>query len=131
MGYDKWTCWFVGHIPLNRLVNGLWQMNMLICRTYLEQPCTWVETNITAVHFLCSNAEILLGFLMIFSLFTLVDPIFYFSCPTPVSHLPSSSYYFSMFFLKKYYFSMFVGDNAMLCKHSCTGRLVPFRFTCF
>jgi hypothetical protein len=88
---------------------------MLICRTYLEQPCTWLERNIAALHFLCSNAEILLGFLMIFSLFTLVDPIFYFLFPPPVRHLPSSSYYFSTF----------VGDNEMLCKHSCTGRLVP------
>ncbi|CAO1948214.1 unnamed protein product [Urochloa humidicola] len=39
-------------------------------RTYLEQPCTWVEANTTAVHFLRSNAEILLGFLLILSLFS-------------------------------------------------------------
>uniref|UniRef100_A0A0E0C589 Uncharacterized protein n=1 Tax=Oryza meridionalis TaxID=40149 RepID=A0A0E0C589_9ORYZ len=38
--------------------------------TYLEKPCTWVETNTTAVKFLSSNAEILLGFLLILSLFS-------------------------------------------------------------
>ncbi|XP_062216550.1 uncharacterized protein LOC133916746 isoform X1 [Phragmites australis] len=44
--------------------------NSSLYRTYLEQPCTWDETNMTAVNFLCSNAEILLGFLLILSLFS-------------------------------------------------------------
>jgi hypothetical protein len=61
-----------------------------------------------------TNAEIILGFLMIFFLFTLVDPIFYFSL-SRVRYLPSCSYYFFTF----------VGDNTMLCKHSYTGTLVP------
>uniref|UniRef100_A0A0D9V3E5 Uncharacterized protein n=1 Tax=Leersia perrieri TaxID=77586 RepID=A0A0D9V3E5_9ORYZ len=38
--------------------------------TYMEKPCTWVETNTTAANFLSSNAEILLGFLLILSLFS-------------------------------------------------------------
>jgi hypothetical protein len=51
-----------------------------------------------------TNAEIILGFLIIFCLFTLVDPIFYFSFSL-VRYLHSSSYYFFTF----------VGNNAMFC----------------
>ncbi|KAK3164884.1 hypothetical protein QOZ80_1AG0026070 [Eleusine coracana subsp. coracana] len=60
-------CWALEHVA--RFLRRHFT-NSSLYRTYLEQPCMWVETNITAVHFLCSNAEILLGFLLIFSLFT-------------------------------------------------------------
>ncbi|XVF20507.1 hypothetical protein REPUB_Repub12eG0006500 [Reevesia pubescens] len=39
-------------------------------RKYLEDPCVWVESNTTTLSILSSHAEIGLGFLLIFSLFS-------------------------------------------------------------
>ncbi|XP_008801981.2 transmembrane protein 33 homolog [Phoenix dactylifera] len=39
-------------------------------RKYLEEPCLWVEANITTLCILSSNTEISLGFLLIISLFS-------------------------------------------------------------
>ncbi|KAJ6792836.1 uncharacterized protein M6B38_140350 [Iris pallida] len=41
-----------------------------IYRKYLEEPCVWVEANTTTLSILSSNAEIVLGFLLIISLFS-------------------------------------------------------------
>ncbi|PUZ55637.1 hypothetical protein GQ55_5G228300 [Panicum hallii var. hallii] len=60
-------CWALEHVA--RFLRRHFTSSPLY-RTYLEQPCTWVEVNMTAVHFLRSNAEILLGFLLILSLFS-------------------------------------------------------------
>ncbi|XP_039814112.1 transmembrane protein 33 homolog isoform X2 [Panicum virgatum] len=60
-------CWALEHVA--RFLRRHFTSSSLY-RTYLEQPCTWVEANTTAVHFLRSNAEILLGFLLILSLFS-------------------------------------------------------------
>ncbi|MBA0821365.1 hypothetical protein Goarm_018228 [Gossypium armourianum] len=65
-------------------------------RKYLEDPCVWVESNTTTLSILSSHAEIGLGWLLIFSLFSSVADIF---------------------------FSLF-GGNATLYKLSCTGRSV-------
>ncbi|PKA63864.1 hypothetical protein AXF42_Ash004874 [Apostasia shenzhenica] len=40
----------------------------LFYRRYLEQACLWVEANTTTLSILSSNAEVALGFLLIFSL---------------------------------------------------------------
>ncbi|CAL4962431.1 unnamed protein product [Urochloa decumbens] len=58
-------CWALEHVA--RFLRRHFTSSSLY-RTYLEQPCTWVDANTTAVHFLRSNAEILLGFLLILSL---------------------------------------------------------------
>ncbi|KAL6614851.1 hypothetical protein ACP70R_037121 [Stipagrostis hirtigluma subsp. patula] len=60
-------CWALEHVA--RFLRRHFS-NSSLYRTYLEQLCTWVEMNTTAVNFLCSNAEILLGFLLILSLFS-------------------------------------------------------------
>uniref|UniRef100_A0A0E0JLM3 Uncharacterized protein n=1 Tax=Oryza punctata TaxID=4537 RepID=A0A0E0JLM3_ORYPU len=60
-------CWALEHVA--RFLRRHFT-NSSLYRTYLEKPCTWVETNTTAVNFLSSNAEILLGFLLILSLFS-------------------------------------------------------------
>ncbi|KAJ1284495.1 hypothetical protein BS78_03G208900 [Paspalum vaginatum] len=60
-------CWALEHVA--RFLRRHFTSSSLY-RTYLEQPCTWVEANTTAVHFLRCNAEILLGFLLILSLFS-------------------------------------------------------------
>ncbi|BAD68855.1 RNA polymerase sigma factor-like [Oryza sativa Japonica Group] len=60
-------CWALEHVA--RFLRRHFT-NSSLYRTYLEKPCTWVETNTTAVKFLSSNAEILLGFLLILSLFS-------------------------------------------------------------
>ncbi|ERN06617.1 hypothetical protein AMTR_s00058p00162790 [Amborella trichopoda] len=41
-------------------------------RRYLDDVCLWVETNTTTLNILSSNAEIGLGFLLIFALFSLL-----------------------------------------------------------
>lgn len=49
----------------------------------MEEPCLWVESNLTTLSNLSSNAEIGLGFLLIISLF---------------SSVVLSSYFFAYFF---------------------------------
>ncbi|KAL2895925.1 RNA pyrophosphohydrolase [Bienertia sinuspersici] len=39
-------------------------------RKYLEEPCVWVESNVTTLSILSSHAEVGLGFLLIISLFS-------------------------------------------------------------
>uniref|UniRef100_A0A0D9V3E6 Uncharacterized protein n=1 Tax=Leersia perrieri TaxID=77586 RepID=A0A0D9V3E6_9ORYZ len=60
-------CWALEHVA--RFLRRHFS-NSSLYRTYMEKPCTWVETNTTAANFLSSNAEILLGFLLILSLFS-------------------------------------------------------------
>ncbi|PNT72473.1 hypothetical protein BRADI_2g44930v3 [Brachypodium distachyon] len=60
-------CWALEHVA--RFLRRHFT-NSSLYRAYLEPLCTWVETNTTAVNFLCANAEILLGFLLILSLFS-------------------------------------------------------------
>ncbi|KAG2411487.1 hypothetical protein I3760_Q005400 [Carya illinoinensis] len=42
-------------------------------RKYLEEPCVWVESNTTTLSIVSSHAEIGLGFLLIVSMFSLLD----------------------------------------------------------
>ncbi|KAG1368053.1 transmembrane protein 33 [Cocos nucifera] len=60
-------CWALEHVAkfLRRNFAG-----SSLYRKYLEEPCLWVETNATTLGILSSNAEILLGFLLIISLFS-------------------------------------------------------------
>lgn len=60
-------CWALEHVA--RFLRRHFT-NSSLYRAYLEPLCTWVEANTTAVNFLIANAEILLGFLMILSLFS-------------------------------------------------------------
>ncbi|CAM0881863.1 unnamed protein product [Alopecurus aequalis] len=60
-------CWALEHVT--RFLRRHFS-NSSLYRSYLEPLCTWVETNTTAVNFLIANAEILLGFLLILSLFS-------------------------------------------------------------
>lgn len=56
-------------------------------RKYLEDPCVWVESNVTTLNILSSQAEIGLGFLLIISIFSSVSlffPTFKFRSMLPV-----------------------------------------------
>ncbi|KAM0895710.1 hypothetical protein ACQ4PT_023664 [Festuca glaucescens] len=75
-------CWALEHVA--RFLRRHFT-NSSLYRAYLEPLCTWVDRNTTAVNFLIANAEILLGFLLILSLFSSVDlPCLFLISPLPV-----------------------------------------------
>ncbi|MED6182026.1 hypothetical protein PIB30_024958 [Stylosanthes scabra] len=60
-------CWAFEHVA--KFLRRNFSRSTLY-RKYLEEPCVWVESNSTTLNILTSHAEIGLGFLLIFSLFS-------------------------------------------------------------
>ncbi|NP_001143404.1 uncharacterized protein [Zea mays] len=94
-------CWALEHVA--RFLRRHFTSSSLY-RTYLEQPCTWVETNTNAVQFLRSNAEILTGFLLILSLFSrqrnLMQTFMYWQLLKLMYHSPFTAAYHRAIWLK-------------------------------
>ncbi|KAG9450025.1 hypothetical protein H6P81_009990 [Aristolochia fimbriata] len=66
-------------------------------RKYLEDGCLWVETNSTTLSILSSNAEVGLGFLLIFSLFSwqrnIIQTFMYWQLLKLMYHAPVTASY--------------------------------------
>lgn len=68
-----------------------------IYRKYLEEPCVWVEANATTLSILTSNAEIVLGFLLIISLLSwqrsILQTFMYWQLLKLMYHAPATAGY--------------------------------------
>ncbi|ONK81341.1 uncharacterized protein A4U43_C01F27990 [Asparagus officinalis] len=87
-------CWALEHVAKFLRLNF---SRSLFYRKYLEEPCVWVESNITTLSILSSNAEIALGFLLIFSLFSwqrnILQTFMYFQLLKLMYHAPPTAGY--------------------------------------
>lgn len=66
-------------------------------RKYLEDPCVWVESNVTTLNILSSQAEIGLGFLLIISIFSwqrnIIQTFMYWQLLKLMYHAPVTASY--------------------------------------
>ncbi|KAH7686178.1 TMEM33/Pom33 family protein [Dioscorea alata] len=87
-------CWALEHVAkfLRRNFS-----NSTLYRKYLDEPCSWVEANITTLNILSSNVEIALGFLLIVSLFSwqrnIIQTFMYWQLLKLMYHSPATTGY--------------------------------------
>uniref|UniRef100_A0A0E0A3J0 Uncharacterized protein n=2 Tax=Oryza glumipatula TaxID=40148 RepID=A0A0E0A3J0_9ORYZ len=87
-------CWALDHVA--RFLRRNFARSSFY-RSYLEEPCLWVETNNTTLSLLSSNAEIALGFLLIISLFSwqrsIIQTFMYWQVLKQMYHAPVTASY--------------------------------------
>lgn len=87
-------CWALEHVAKFLRVNF---SRSMFYRKYLEEPCVWVESNITTLNILSSNAEIAMGFLLILSLFSwqrsILQTFMYWQLLKLMYHAPATAAY--------------------------------------
>ncbi|KAJ0971555.1 hypothetical protein J5N97_019514 [Dioscorea zingiberensis] len=94
-------CWALEHVAkfLRRNFS-----NATLYRKYLEEPCVWVEANVTTLNILSSNVEIVLGFLLIVSLFSwqrnIIQTFMYWHLLKLMYHAPATAGYHQSVWVK-------------------------------
>uniref|UniRef100_A0A0E0HJ68 Uncharacterized protein n=1 Tax=Oryza nivara TaxID=4536 RepID=A0A0E0HJ68_ORYNI len=87
-------CWALDHVA--RFLRRNFARSSFY-RSYLEEPCLWVETNNTTLSLLSSNAEIALGFLLTISLFSwqrsIIQTFMYWQVLKQMYHAPVTASY--------------------------------------